>query len=542
MNVRKLLDWRKLLLYSHRWMGIAFGLLFVSWFISGIAFMYWGMPALSAKERLDHQKAIDLSSAAVTPAEAARRNDIQFSSLQIEMRHDRPAYVFSRSAAVFADTGEFVNVLGADPDQAVDMIRKWVPEHAATVRYDALLEDSDQWTLQSAQRSQLPAHRIAVGDPADTYYYVSEAWGDIIMKTDRVSRFKGFWSGVLHWVYFVPLRKNAYAWNQFIIWGSFAGALMCLTGIVAGIWRLSLKGRFRQKGQASHSPYSGLMRWHHYSGLIFGLVTFTWIISGAFSVNPFGMFSGGRGGIGRQQREAVTGGPVNYHSITVENLQAGVAAIQRHFAPKEIDIQQFRGQLYMTANKPPSKDDPEVRTGPVEYHMVWLAQPEKGTFTKFDNSVMEQIAGEVMSGVPVEDKMWLHEYDNYYRSRDNSRPLPVLRIRYLDEQRTWLYFDPHRGTISQQQRLSRLNRWLYAGLHEFDLPFLYVRRPLWDIVVILLSIGGILLSSTTLWPMLKRLARHARRVVKAVTPARSARRGRVGSTSPADSVLNGRNH
>jgi hypothetical protein len=90
MNVRKLLDWRKLLLYSHRWMGIAFGLLFVSWFISGIAFMYWGMPNISAKERLDHQKPVDLSTATVAPSEAARRNDVAATSLRIEMRADRP--------------------------------------------------------------------------------------------------------------------------------------------------------------------------------------------------------------------------------------------------------------------------------------------------------------------------------------------------------------------------------------------------------------------------------------------------------------------
>jgi hypothetical protein len=116
-----------------------------------------------------------------------------------------------------------------------------------------------------------------------------------------------------------------------------------------------------------------------------------------------------------------------------------------------------------------------------------------------------------MPGVPVQDKVWLNNYDNYYRSRDGSRPLPVLRVRYLDQQRTWLYLDPHRGTITQQSSSSRMNRWLYAGLHDLDLPFLYDRRPLWDIVVIVLSLGGIALSSTTLWPMLKRLKRHARR-------------------------------
>lgn len=528
MNVRKLLDWRKLLIYSHRWMGIAFGLLFVSWFISGIAFMYWGMPNLSAKERLDHRKPVDLSTATLAPLEAARAQDVRAASLRIEMEGGRPVYTFGRTS-VYADTGDLVEIPGANAEQAVEVVRKWVPDHAATVRYDALLEDSDQWTLQSAQRSQLPAHRIALGDDRDTYYYVSEGTGEIIMKTDRASRFKGFWSGVLHWVYFVPLRKNTYAWNQFIIWGSFAGGFMCLIGLATGIWRVSLSARFRQKRQPSHSPYAGLMRWHHYSGLLFGLVSFTWIISGAFSVNPFGMFSSGRGGLNRQQREVLTGGPMKLELATVESLRAGLAEINKHFAPKEIDVQQFRGKPYMTANRPPSKDDPEESTGPVEYRMVWLANPEQGTFTKFDNAVMEEIAEEAMNGVPVQDKVWLTEYDNYYRSRDNSRPLPVLRIRYLDEQRTWLYFDPHRGSIFQQQRLSRLNRWLYAGLHEFDLPYLHNNRPLWDIVVILLSIGGILLSSTTVWPMLKRFARHGRRFARMFRPSRQRQVERVGA-------------
>jgi hypothetical protein len=532
MNIRKLLDWRKVLIYSHRWMGIAFGLLFVSWFVSGIAFMYWGMPTLTPLERQAHQKPVDLSTAALTPLDAANRNEVRPTSLRIEMKGDRPVYSFGR-AEVYADTGELVPVISADRKQALEIIRKWVPEHAATVRYDKYLEDSDQWTLQSAQRNQMPVHRIALDDDANTVYYVSEGSGEIVMKTDRVSRFKGFLSGVLHWVYFPPLRKAGNAWNQFIIWGSVAGGVMCLSGLVAGIWRLSLSKRFRQKGQQSHTPYSGMMRWHHYSGLLFGVVSFTWIISGAISVNPFGMFSAGRGsGLSQEDRAFLTGGSLKLAGASVESLRAGLDALRKHYEPKEIDVQQFRGKLYMTANRPLADDGPRVDRGQRgatagEYQMVWLADPEKGTFTKFENSDIEQIADQVMSGVPVQDRVWLTEYDNYYRSRENIRPLPVLRIRYLDEERTWLYFDPHRGVITPQQRLSRLNRWLYAGLHEFDLPFLYNSRPLWDIVVILLSIGGILLSSTTLWPMFQRLARHGRRVVRVFRPVRPGQPERV---------------
>jgi hypothetical protein len=308
---------------------------------------------------------------------------------------------------------------------------------------------------------------------------------------------------------------------------------MCLTGLLTGIWRFSSSARFRQRHARSHSPYAGWMRWHHYAGLLFGLFTFTWIISGAFSVNPFNMFSSGRGGLSRQQREIMTGGPLNLQPVTLVPLRAGIDAIRQHFAPKEVDVQQFRGKLYLTANRPPSTEE---ISGLADYRMVWLGHSEQGTFTKFDNAAIEEIAAQIMPGVPVEDKTWLHEYDNYYRSRDNSRQLPVLRIRYLDAQRTWLYLDPNRATMSQQVRSSRLNRWLYTGLHDFDFPYLYNRRPLWDIVVITLSIGGVILSSTTLWPMMKRLARHSRRFANALRRRESASRAARKRKSRYDPV------
>jgi hypothetical protein len=121
MNVRKLLDWRKLLLYSHRWMGIAFGLLFVSWFVSGIAFMYWGMPTLTPLERQAHQKSLDLSTATVTPLDAAKRNEVSAATLRMQMKGDRPVYSFGRTE-IFADTGEPVPVAAADREQALEVI------------------------------------------------------------------------------------------------------------------------------------------------------------------------------------------------------------------------------------------------------------------------------------------------------------------------------------------------------------------------------------------------------------------------------------
>jgi hypothetical protein len=60
-----LFDWRKVLVYTHRWLGIAGGMLFVAWFLSGIVMMYARMPGLADEERLARAPVLDLSTVTV---------------------------------------------------------------------------------------------------------------------------------------------------------------------------------------------------------------------------------------------------------------------------------------------------------------------------------------------------------------------------------------------------------------------------------------------------------------------------------------------
>ena len=99
-------------------------------------------------------------------------------------------------------------------DEAMALMRRYVPEHAATLRYDDRLTDSDQWTLQSLIRNQMPMHRIALGDDAGTEYYVSEKTGEPVIRTTASGRFWGYLSAVLHWLYFTPLRRHARVLEQ----------------------------------------------------------------------------------------------------------------------------------------------------------------------------------------------------------------------------------------------------------------------------------------------------------------------------------------
>ena len=91
----------------------------------------------------------------------------------------------------------------------------------------------------------------------------------------------------------------------------------------------------------------------------------------------------------------------------------------------------------------------------------------------------------------------------------DGRPVYRFQNAIVDPPETWLYIDPHRGTVAwREQKMSRIRRWLYNGLHKFDLPYL-MQRPLWDVAMILLSIGGMVLSITTVLPAFRRLRGHA---------------------------------
>src|SRR5262245_6690268 len=109
--------------------------------------MYARMPRLEPAERLARLAPLDLSTVAVSPGDVVARAPDRF---RVAMLGGRPVYrVLERArwTTIFADTGERLDALTRE--QAVAEARRFAPEHAGTLRYDARLADADQWTLQN---------------------------------------------------------------------------------------------------------------------------------------------------------------------------------------------------------------------------------------------------------------------------------------------------------------------------------------------------------------------------------------------------------
>ena len=511
--------WRRALIYTHRWLGIAGSLLFVVWFASGIVLMYAGMPALDPAERLARAPAVDLSAARLDVGEAAVRAGFTPARILVGMHGDRPVYRFAGGGGwttIYADTGETAGGLG--PEQALEVARRFMPEHAATARYDARLTAPDQWTLQSG--AFFPLHRVPMGDAAGTVLYVSDRTVEPILETTRRGRLWAWLGAVPHWLYFTPLRSRAGLWSDVVIGLSILGCLLALSGIVWGLWRLSVSTAYRLRGRPSRSPYAGLMRWHHYAGLVFGVFAFTWVFSGGLSMDPWSWHPGT--GATPAQRQALAGGPPRLGPLTADGLRAGAAAIGEWFEPRELEVVQLANEPHVLALDPAATVPEDLalpttlatlRSQVPEQRLVSMLHPEGGAFIRFGDDRMEAMAAAAMPGASIEDAAWIRAYDDYYYDRGRRLPLPVLRVRYDDPGATWLYLDPYRGAVARkEERLTRLNRWLYRGLHGLDFPFLYSQRPLWDAIVIGLSLGGILVSVTSAAQGWRRLRRHVRRL------------------------------
>jgi len=487
---------RRALIYTHRWLGIGGCLLFLAWFASGIVMMYARMPELRRSDRLSRLTPIRPEAIRISPADAVRIGGVAPSAIHLSTLEGRPVYRLSsarEAVTVFADSGDMLD--GVERGRAVAIAATFAGDASPRTRYDALLEQPDQWTLTGVPRAAFPLHRLAVDDADRTVVYVSDATGEPVMRTTARARRWGYAGAVLHWLYFAPFRRHATLWAQSIIWLSIAGCAMCATGLIWGVWRYSPSSRYRLKRKHAHSPYAGMMHWHHYAGLLFGLTTCSWIFSGLLSMDPWDWHPGTAPT--RHQREAVAGGRIALDGVTIPRLRAAIDALASK--PRDVEIVQFRGEPYLVA---------EPRNG-----MISLATPEQGAMTELPEAALLESARAAMLPTPVVDTTWLRAYDAYYYDRDGELPLPILRVRYDDPQQTWLYFDPHRGTIARkEERWSRVNRWLYHGLHSLDFPFLYYHRPLWDVVVIALSAGGIVSTVTAAAPALRRLRRHARRM------------------------------
>lgn len=521
---------KRWLFLVHRWLGIGICLLFAMWFASGIVMMYVGYPKLTEAERLQHLPRLDAHAQLLAPARALAAASIAGPLDELRLAASsagRPVYVATParadapaghkppprgSGAVVIDAVSGQRLQAVDEAHALSSARAYA---RPGVRLDYLgTIDEDAFTHSRALDPHRPLHKVQLDDAERTLLYISGCSGEVVRdatRTEQVWNYAGAW---IHWLY--PLRGNAFEpyWTDIVNWLSILGIAMALTGTVAGI----LRWRFRKPYRSgARTPYPGaMMRWHHITGLLFALVTITWIFSGLMSMNPWRIFDTGAP---KLRMEALQGGPLV--------LGPDDAAPQALLAAANGAVRELRWTRVLGENRVLA----QAAGGAPQ-----VVGSRDGRPVTFEAAALREAAARLLPA-PVARVERLQDYDLYYYARDahtmtggGVKPLPILRIVFDDRHATWIHLDPHTGAVlGRLDSGKRTSRWLFAMLHSWDWLPLLERRPLWDLVLIALSLGGTLLSVTGVvigWRRLGRKLREARHA-----PVVGAPRGEAAGVS-----------
>ena len=499
---------RRYSILIHRWMGVGFCVLFVVWFVSGIVLMYWDFPRWSNVKRLPGMEVLDASQLQVSPEEAfARLADTRPPDrVRINMLDGRPVYRFhygNKQRIVYADDAAPMQTL--DHGGASRIAAAWSRQPESLARFEGLRE-VDQWTVHPSVRPFGPFLKYAW--PDGTHVYVSNTTAEVVQHTTRGERVGAWFGAIPHWFYVTPIRDDPELWDALVTWSSGIGTVMTVFGLVVGLWLYSpSRKRYRYPWGRSSIPYTGQKRWHTMLGLIFGLFACTWGLSGMLSMSPFAWLR--------------SSAPVN-----LTNVLPGGSWHPEPFSERPRDILHKVGSALIV------KELELTFVGGEPFYIAveaigrsLIIPPNRQPSHLLDEGHLTKMVAKAAQPYELAEVRTVTEYESYYVDRDfrHGFSLPVLFTRLNDAEGSMYYVDLATGKVMKSYSTAlRWNRWLYNGLHSLDVPWLYRNRPAWDIVVLVLMLGGTALCITSVvigWRRVRQhMAMRAARSRYAVTP------------------------
>jgi hypothetical protein len=477
------------LLLIHRYLGIAVGVVMAMWCASGFVMMYVSYPTLHAGERLQALEAISWQACCDVGRLRTQLSVDALDSFEIEMLAGRPVLRASMTQGrrhVFdLITGERLEAV--DRAQALAVAKRYAiaTRSPETPRYLAAV-DIDQWTVSGQFGRDRPLHKIWLGDPSGTHIYVSGTTGQVVQRTDARQRFWNWVGAIPHWLYPTALRKNGALWNQIVVGLSLAGVFLTAIGLYVGLKQWLAAGR---------SPYRRVHLWHHISGLIFGVLTLTWVGSGLLSMNPWGFLESSGPS---EERERVRDMWIDHQDVV--EVVTGLATRGESTVARIVSAPVL-GRLYLV-----------VHEG---------ATVERLNAATLERAPLDRNQVDVIARRIAPNKAFVVDFlpdgDEYYYSGHEAVTLPVYRVVVDNADRTRYYLDPFAGDIVGKADAARRGyRWLFEGLHRFDFTAGLRKRPWWDLLVLPLLAGVTVVCFTGVYLAYKR-------VVPKTRPATSGR-------------------
>jgi hypothetical protein len=436
------------------------------WFLSGFVMMYVRYPHITESDRLQSLEPISWPACCWFAQTADDNARILFA--QVENAAGEPVLRLRRADGVNTimdlAKGEVAQIdFNRARSIALGVARRVINQSAQLIAAKQI--ETDQWTVDLA--ADAPLFRFAFDDAGGTHIYVSGTTGRVVLWTTATQRFWNWLGAIPHWFYFAELRKHVALWSEIVIWAALLGTFLTALGLYLGITRI--------KPVAGFSPYRGWLYWHHFAGLLFGIATLAWVLSGLISMSPWGFLR--------------------------ERFDSEAQARLEGEMPRWTEV---RASLDLIRGRSQSGDAVTVVSAPLDGRLYWLVRQLDGTTTRLDaagnvaalsDSDLANAARRVAGSADISEAAMLDAEDAYYFQHDERLNLPIYRVVLRDGDHTRYYIDPKTGTLVQSLKTNdRWYRWLFGALHRLDFAPWIRARPIWDMIVLSLMTGGLSLA------------------------------------------------
>lgn len=486
----------------HRLFGTALAVLIAVWFASGAVMSFTGYPRYRESERL--AQAVPLPLTLSVQGRPAVAPWLQQDAVTLGSRA-RLSMILGSATWTWNDaSGTRQHAAAAKGGGELAMLDAARARHEAEQRMGfpsmsvSELTRPDQWTVGQVAKAFYPLFRVQLADDAGSEVYVSARTGEIVQASTRSERFWCWLGAIPHWIYPTILRQERELWRSTVLVLAGLGLLLTLSGLTAGLHVLRVTSK-RNRARTRNQPRvrNVYLRWHQRLGLAFGVFASTWLLSGALSLSPF-HWSGSDPS--DKALRALYGAP----SVTpsAAQLTAALSSCQRAFAVRELELFTFAGVAHAAC------------LGVADSRIVELTETEP-VATRAATHATLLAAAQRLAGTQRFSVTEHEQPDDYYYATHDSDAFvtPYVRITIADADETAYYVDPARLRVVQHMtRSKRLERWLYHGLHSWDVAWLYTHPRLWQVVMLSAMTVGLLLAGFGFALPLVRLrhARHAR--------------------------------
>jgi len=454
----------------HRWLGVAFCLLFAMWFATGIVMHFVPFPSLTEAERFAGLAPVDSARVKIDPSEVARASGIEDAArVRLIQRSDGPVYVVSGPSQLRAiRASDATDAALKSPDVALASARDHASRRSLDISRASIVErtDYDQWSVPNGFDRHRPLFRVALNDAVGTEVYVSSVTGEVVLDTTRRERWWNLAGSVLHWIYPTMLRSNWSLWDR-VVWAlSLLALISAALGAVLGVAQL------RVARGVPVSPYRGWHALHHVIGLLAAVFVLTWIFSGWLSMDHGRLFS--RGQLTKAEADIVAASPDwrMFPVIRMEPISPSVREVEwfafngRFYRRDRIDLD--RQMLFGTR-----RAEPDDRAGVLSLREI------EGFAARLATSCGE---ASVLAA------------DDDYLVLSATPGAPVYRSKCAE---AWFDIDSANGTVPQRlDRSRRAYRWLYSALHTLDFPILAAHPKIRSSLIVSFCVLGLLFSIT----------------------------------------------